>query len=35
MKLDWIYGFGVKPAAADLFPMRFSDHHALWAQFAI
>jgi endonuclease/exonuclease/phosphatase family metal-dependent hydrolase len=35
MKLDWIYGFGVKPAAASLFPLRFSDHHALWAQFEI
>jgi endonuclease/exonuclease/phosphatase (EEP) superfamily protein YafD len=33
MKLDWIYGFGLKPVAADIFPVRFSDHHAIWAQF--
>jgi endonuclease/exonuclease/phosphatase family metal-dependent hydrolase len=33
MKLDWIYGFGLKPGAADIFPVRFSDHHAIWAQF--
>jgi endonuclease/exonuclease/phosphatase family metal-dependent hydrolase len=32
-KLDWIYGFGVQPKAADIFPMQFSDHHAIWAEF--
>jgi endonuclease/exonuclease/phosphatase family metal-dependent hydrolase len=35
MHLDWIYGAGVQPRSAKVFPMRFSDHHAIWAQFVM
>jgi endonuclease/exonuclease/phosphatase family metal-dependent hydrolase len=33
MRLDWIYGYGLQPRDAKIYPLRFSDHHAIWAQF--
>jgi endonuclease/exonuclease/phosphatase family metal-dependent hydrolase len=33
MHLDWVYGHGIQPLAAKIFPLKFTDHHALWTQF--
>jgi endonuclease/exonuclease/phosphatase family metal-dependent hydrolase len=30
--LDWIWLRGLQPAASQVFPLRFSDHHACWSR---
>jgi len=32
MHLDWIWVNGLRPAASRVFPLEFSDHHAVWTQ---
>lgn len=32
MHLDWIWVAGLRPAASQVIPLDFSDHHALWTR---
>jgi endonuclease/exonuclease/phosphatase (EEP) superfamily protein YafD len=34
MKLDWIYAAGLESRDAEIYPLQFSDHHAVWARFS-
>lgn len=34
MRLDWIWAHGLKARASRVFPLRFSDHHAVWTRFS-
>ena len=34
MQLDWIFVAGLKAEASGIEPMKFSDHHAVWARFS-
>ena len=35
MHLDWIWGRGVRIGTSAVYPLRFSDHHAVWTQVAL
>jgi endonuclease/exonuclease/phosphatase (EEP) superfamily protein YafD len=34
MKLDWIYAAGLHARDSQIYPLQFSDHHAVWARFS-
>jgi endonuclease/exonuclease/phosphatase family metal-dependent hydrolase len=34
LQLDWVYLRGLSTAATGIEPLAFSDHHAIWAEFA-
>jgi endonuclease/exonuclease/phosphatase family metal-dependent hydrolase len=34
MRLDWIWSYGLKTRASRVFPLHFSDHHAVWTRFS-
>jgi endonuclease/exonuclease/phosphatase (EEP) superfamily protein YafD len=34
-RLDWIFHQGISPLASGIQPLKFSDHHAIWAQYRI
>jgi endonuclease/exonuclease/phosphatase family metal-dependent hydrolase len=34
LRLDWIWSHGLKAHASRVFPLDFSDHHAVWTRFS-
>jgi endonuclease/exonuclease/phosphatase (EEP) superfamily protein YafD len=34
-RLDWIFHQGISPLASGIQPLKFSDHHAIWAQYSL